>query len=57
MTLEDMISEWRDKINALPDDGAPVVVEEMFPLGSSKGVSFTALLQGYLNATKPRGVG
>lgn len=50
---------WRHVMGNVPDDGAPVVVEEMFPLGAPPDLAsnLSLLLDLYLNATRPRAQG
>jgi hypothetical protein len=52
-------SWWRFILGNVPADGAPVIVEEMFPLGAppDMAANFTLLLADYLNATRPRATG
>ena len=51
--------DWlRNRVAAVPDDGAKIVVEEMLPLGAPPPSSSPGqILQTYLSATGPRTVG
>jgi endo-1,4-beta-mannosidase len=56
-TLTQMAEKWKRRIDTLPDDGLPVIIEEMYPLGGAAGVSWTDMLQAYVKSTSPRTVG
>ena len=53
------LGDWlRNRVAAVPDDGAKIVVEEMFPLGAPPSFGSPAeILRTYLSAMGPRTVG
>lgn len=56
-TLGQLMEKWKRRIDTLPNDGRPVIIEEMYPLGGAPGISWTDLLQAYITSTSPRTVG
>ena len=52
MTLETWL---RNRMAAVPQDGAAVVIEEMFPLGGAAGASFAEILRDYVKAPRATG--
>ena len=51
------MEKWKRRIDTLPNDGRPVIIEEMYPLGGAPGISWTDLLQAYITSTSPRTIG
>jgi endo-1,4-beta-mannosidase len=54
-TAAQLAEKWSQRIATLPDDGLPVIIEEMYPLGGS--APWSDILQVYINSTSPRTVG
>ena len=52
-----MAGKWSTRIATLPDDGLPVIIEEMYPLGGAKGVAWPDMVATYVSSTAPRTVG
>ena len=47
-------AQFQNQMDALPDDGKPVVVEEFYPLSLSSAVSYDDYFKVFLEVTQPR---
>eukprot|EP01052_Picozoa_sp_SAG31_P034867 SAG31_NODE_4130_length_3555_cov_7.058449_3_plen_225_part_00 len=56
-TLARLAEKWKRRIDTLPNDGLPVIIEEMYPLGGASGISWGDMLSAYVTSTSPRTVG